>query len=75
MFPPESTDVLAHPVAFKEVKQCIDREMPTVRRTDGASGGAAAQADAQILTIYERPSRKTLGAHLYLVEVAGHPSA
>ena len=47
---------------------------PCWRRTDAPSGGATAQAGVQILTIYERPSRKTLGTHLYLVEVAGHPS-
>jgi prephenate dehydratase len=142
-------EVLAHPVAFEEVKPWVDREMPKVRRTDAASGGAAAQAVAgsatldkasfgpkvgasiyglvsladgieegphnvtrwwvlgrampaptgndktsllvstsdtnlgaalaaftqagvQILTIYERPSKKTLDTHRYLVEVAGH---
>jgi prephenate dehydratase len=36
-------EVLAHPVAFEEVKPWVDREMPTVRRTDATSGGAAAQ--------------------------------
>lgn len=30
------------------------------------------RAGVQILTIYERPSRKTLDTHRYLVEVAGH---
>lgn len=35
--------------------------------------GAFAQARVQILTIYERPSKKTLDTHRYLVEVAGHP--
>ena len=142
-------EVLAHPVAFEEVKPWVDREMPTVRRTEAASGGAAAQAVAasqtldkasfgpkvgtsvyplvslvdgieegphnvtrwwvlgrgmpvptgndktsllvdasdanlasimesfikahvQILTIYERPSKKTLDTHRYLIEVAGH---
>ncbi|MGJ7583315.1 prephenate dehydratase domain-containing protein, partial [Variovorax sp. RHLX14] len=142
-------EVLAHPVAFEEVKPWVDREMPKVRRTDAASGGAAAQAVAgsttldkasfgpkvgasiyglvslvdgieegphnvtrwwvlartmpaptgndktsllvstsdanlgatlaaftqsgvQILTIYERPSKKTLDTHRYLVEVTGH---
>lgn len=34
--------------------------------------GAFAQAGVQILTIYERPSKKTLDTHRYLVEVAGH---
>jgi len=145
----EIKEVLAHPVAFEEVKPWVDREMPTVRRTDATSGGAAAQTvassptldkasfgpkvgtsvyplvslvdgieegphnvtrwwvlgrdmpaptgndktsllitssdanlgatlaafvkgDVQILTIYERPSKKTLDTHRYLVEVAGH---
>lgn len=31
-----------------------------------------AQAGVPILTIYERPARKTLDAHRYVVEVAGH---
>jgi len=142
-------EVLAHPVAFEEVKPWLDREMPNVRRVEAASGGAAAQAVArsqtldkasfgpkvgalvyplvslvdgieqgphnvtrwwvlgrampaptgndktsllvnasddtldgvlasfhqagvQILTIYERPSKKTLDTHRYLIEVAGH---
>lgn len=30
------------------------------------------RAGVQILTIYERPSKKTLDTHRYLVEVAGH---
>ncbi|MET3184139.1 UNVERIFIED_ORG: prephenate dehydratase [Variovorax guangxiensis] len=30
------------------------------------------QAGVQILTIYERPSKKTLDTHRYLVEVVGH---
>ncbi|WP_246129577.1 prephenate dehydratase [Verticiella sediminum] len=144
------TEVLAHPVAFEEVKPWVDREMPDVRRTEAASGGAAAQtvansatldkasfgpavgasvyslvslvdgieegphnvtrwwvlgrtlpeptdndktsllvdtsdehldaaltaftgAGVQILTIYERPSKKSLDTHQYLIEVAGHP--
>ncbi|WP_269759156.1 prephenate dehydratase domain-containing protein [Variovorax sp. E3] len=33
---------------------------------------AFGQAGVQILTIYERPSRKTLDTHRYLIEVAGH---
>ncbi|WP_423837680.1 prephenate dehydratase [Variovorax terrae] len=143
------TEVLAHPVAFEEVKPWLNREMPRVRRTDAASGGAAAQAVAnspaldkasfgpkvgasvyqlislvdgieegphnvtrwwvlgrnmpaptgndktsllvnasddnfgavlgsfnqagvQVLTVYERPSKKTLDTHRYLIEVAGH---
>lgn len=142
-------EVLAHPVAFEEVKPWVDREMPNVRRTDAASGGAAAQtvansptldkasfgpkvgasvyslvslvdgieegphnvtrwwvlgrdmpaptgndktsllldtsddkfgaslaaltgAGVQVLTVYERPSKKTLDTHRYLIEVAGH---
>jgi len=142
-------EVLAHPVAFEEVKPWVDREMPNVRRTEAASGGAAAQAVAnsptldkasfgpkvgaavyslasladgieegphnvtrwwvlgrdmpaptghdktsllldtsdeqfgallgalgaagvQILTVYERPSKKTLDTHRYLIEVSGH---
>jgi len=142
-------EVLAHPVAFEEVKPWVDREMPGVRKTNAASGGAAAQAVAnspaldkasfgpkvgatvyslvslvdgieegphnvtrwwvlgrdmpaptghdktsllldtsddrfgaalvsliaagvQILTVYERPSKKTLDTHRYLIEVAGH---
>jgi chorismate mutase/prephenate dehydratase len=31
-----------------------------------------AAAGVQVLTIYERPSRKTLDTHRYLIEVAGH---
>ena len=31
-------------------------------------------AGVQVLTIYERPSRKSLDTHRYLVEVAGHAS-
>lgn len=142
-------EVFAHPVAFEEVKPWLDREMPTVKRTESASGGAAAktvaesatldkasfgpkvgasvyalsalvdgieegphnvtrwwvlgrdlpaptghdktslvlstaddnlndalralvQANVAVLTIYERPSKKTLDTHRYLVEVAGH---
>lgn len=142
-------EVFAHPVAFEEVKPWLDREMPTVKRTEAASGGAAAktvaesatldkasfgpkvgasvyslsalvdgieegphnvtrwwvlgrdvpaptghdktslvlstaddnlndalralvQANVAVLTIYERPSKKTLDTHRYLVEVAGH---
>jgi len=142
-------EVLAHPVAFEEVKPWVDREMPGVRKTNAASGGAAAQAVAnspaldkasfgpkvgaavyslvslvdgieegphnvtrwwvlgrdmpaptgrdktsllldisddrfgaalaslvaaggQVLTVYERPSKKTLDTHRYLIEVAGH---
>ena len=147
----EITEIFAHPVAFVEARPWIDRFMPYVRRTETASGGAAAQrvansptldkasvgprigtsiyglvslvdgieeglhnvtrwwvpgretpapsgrdktsllasvADAdlagllasygdagvQVLTIYERPSRKSLDTHRYLVEVAGHAS-
>lgn len=143
------TEVLAHPVAFEEVKPWIEREMPGVRRTETTGGGAAAKAVADspghhkasfgprigasihaleplvdgiefgphnvtrwwvlgralpaptgrdktslrvdasddtfngtlaalitakvpVLTIYERPSGKTLDTHRYLVEVAGH---
>ncbi|MDG9967949.1 prephenate dehydratase [Achromobacter mucicolens] len=142
-------EVFAHPVAFEEVKPWLDREMPTVKRTESASGGAAAktvaesatldkasfgpkvgasvyslsalvdgieegphnvtrwwvlgrdlpaptghdktslvlstaddklnealralvQANVAVLTIYERPSKKTLDTHRYVVEVAGH---
>lgn len=142
-------EVLAHPVAFEEVKPWVDREMPNVRRTNAASGGAAAKtvadsetldkasfgpkvgatvykltplvegieegphnvtrwwvlgrsmpaptgrdktsllvnsaddslgaylaslstAGVQILTVYERPSKKTIDTHRYLIEVAGH---
>ena len=142
-------EVFAHPVAFEEVKPWLDREMPTVKRTESASGGAAAktvaesatldkasfgpkvgasvyalsalvdgieegphnvtrwwvlgrdlpaptghdktslvlstaddnlndalralvQANVAVLTIYERPSKKTLDTHRYLVEVEGH---
>lgn len=142
-------EVLAHPVAFEEVKPWVDREMPNVRRTHAASGGAAAQtvansatsdkasfgpkvgatvyklvplvegieegphnvtrwwvlgrsmpaatvrdktsllvstsddafgallgslsgAGIQILTVYERPSKKTMDTHRYLIEIAGH---
>lgn len=142
-------EVFAHPVAFEEVKPWLDREMPTVKRTEAASGGAAAktvaesatldkasfgpkvgasvysldalvdgieegphnvtrwwvlgrdlpaptghdktslvlstaddnlndalralvQANVAVLTIYERPSKKTLDTHRYVVEVAGH---
>ncbi|WP_368932751.1 prephenate dehydratase [Achromobacter xylosoxidans] len=142
-------EVLAHPVAFEEVKPWVEREMPKVKRTDAASGGAAAKtvadspghdkasfgpkvgasvyslvslvdgieqgphnvtrwwvlgrampaptgrdktsllvdtsddkfngtlaalvdAKVPVLTIYERPSKKTLDTHRYLIEVAGH---
>ncbi|MEN4921064.1 prephenate dehydratase domain-containing protein [Achromobacter spanius] len=142
-------EVLAHPVAFEEVKPWLDREMPNVRRIESSSGGAAAKtvsesttfdkasfgprvgasvysleslvdgieegphnvtrwwvlgrnmpapsghdktslvlttsdenlndslrslvlADVQVLTVYERPSKKTLDTHRYIVEVAGH---
>jgi prephenate dehydratase len=34
--------------------------------------GSFGAAGAQVLTIYERPSRKTLDTHRYLIEVAGH---
>lgn len=142
-------EVLAHPVAFEEVKPWVEREMPTAKRIEAASGGAAAKAVAnsetndkasfgpkvgasvyslvslvdgieegphnvtrwwvlgrsmpaptgkdktsllvdtadddldailrklveakvRVLTIYERPSKKSLDTHRYLVEVAGH---
>lgn len=142
-------EVLAHPVAFEEVKPWVHREMPKVKRTEAASGGAAAKtvadspghdkasfgpkvgasvyslvslvdgieqgphnvtrwwvlgrampaptgrdktsllvdtsddrfngtlaalvdAKVPVLTIYERPSKKTLDTHRYLIEVAGH---
>lgn len=142
-------EVLAHPVAFEEVKPWLEREMPTAKRTEAASGGAAAKnvaasetnekasfgpkvgasvyslvslvdgieegphnvtrwwvlgrdmpapsgkdksslvlntsdddfnsvlealvaAKVPVLTVYERPSKKTLDTHRYLVEVAGH---
>ena len=39
-------EVLAHPVAFEEVKPWLDREMPNVRRVEAASGGAAAAFSA-----------------------------
>lgn len=142
-------EVLAHPVAFEEVKPWVDREMPKVKRTEAASGGAAAKAVADspghdkasfgpkvgasvyslvslvdgieqgphnvtrwwvlgrampaptgrdktsllvetsddrfndtlaalvnakvpVLTVYERPSKKTLDTHRYVIEVAGH---
>lgn len=142
-------EVLAHPVAFEEVKPWVDREMPKVKRTEAASGGAAAKtvaddpghdkasfgpkvgasvyslvslvdgieqgphnvtrwwvlgrampaptgrdkssllvetsddrfndtlaalvnAKVPVLTIYERPSKKTLDTHRYVIEVAGH---
>ena len=31
-------------------------------------------AGVQVLTIYERPSRKSLDTHRYLIEVVGHAS-
>lgn len=142
-------EVLAHPVAFEEVKPWVEREMPKVKRTDAASGGAAAKtvadspghdkasfgpkvgasvyslvslvdgieqgphnvtrwwvlgrampaptgrdktsllvdasddtlngalaalitAKVPVLTVYERPGRKTLDTHRYVIEVAGH---
>lgn len=142
-------EVLAHPVAFEEVKPWVDREMPKVKRTEAASGGAAAKtvaddpghdkasfgpkvgasvyslvslvdgieqgphnvtrwwvlgrampaptgrdktsllvetsddrfndtlaalvnAKVPVLTLYERPSKKTLDTHRYVIEVAGH---
>jgi len=148
----EITEVFAHPVALEEARPWLDRIMPHVRRTEAASGGAAAQrvalsptldkaslgprigasiyglvsladgieegphnvtrwwvlgheapapsghdktsllasladedlagllasfgdAGVRLLTIYERPSRKSLDTHRYLIEVAGHASA
>lgn len=148
---PEITEVFGHPVALEETRRWLDRVMPHARRTEAASGGAAAErvarsatldkasvgprigtsiyglvslvdgieegphnvtrwwvlgrampapsgrdktsllasvadedlaallasfADAgvQVLTIYERPSRKSLDTHRYLIEVAGHAS-
>ena len=38
----------------------------------GALLGLLIQAGAQILTIYDRPSKLTLDTHRYLIEVAGH---
>jgi chorismate mutase / prephenate dehydratase len=144
-------EVFAHPVALEEAKPWLDQIMPSVRRTEAASGGDAAQrvalsptldkasvgprigasiyglvslvdgieegphnvtrwwvlghempapsgrdktslltsvadedlagllasfsdAGVQVLTIYERPSRKSLDTHRYLIEVAGHAS-
>ncbi len=142
-------EVLGHPVALEETRPWLDRVLAHARRTEAASGGAAAQAVAgsatvdkasvgprigaaiyglvslvdgieagphnvtrwwvlgramptptgrdktsllasvadedlaallasfgdagvQVLTIYERPSRQTLDAHRYLIEIAGH---
>ncbi|QJQ03430.1 prephenate dehydratase [Herbaspirillum rubrisubalbicans Os34] len=142
-------ELLAHPVAFEEVKPWVDKEMPTIKRTNADSGGAAAKtvadsptldkasfgpkvgasvynlvslvdgieegphnvtrwwvlgrtmpaptgndktslvvdtsdsafgkvladftnAGVQILNIYERPSKKTIDSHRYLIEGAGH---
>lgn len=147
----EITEVFAHPVALEEARPWLDQVMPRVRRTEAASGGAAAErvalsptldkasvgprigasiyglvslvdgieegphnvtrwwvlgremaaptgrdktsllasvadedlaallasfgdAGVQVLTIYERPSRKSLDTHRYLIEVAGHAS-
>jgi prephenate dehydratase len=141
--------VFGHPVALEETKPWLDRVMPRARRTEAASGGAAAAAVAgspmadkasvgprigasiydlvslvdgieegphnvtrwwvlgrempapsgrdktsllasvadndlaglltslgdagvQVLTIYGRPSRKSLDTHRYLIEVVGH---
>lgn len=44
-------EVLAHPVAFNEVKPWLDREIPNVSRVNTASGGAAAQAVADSPTL------------------------
>lgn len=63
----------------------LGRSMPTptgndktsllVNASDATLNGVInsfAQAGLQILTIYERPSKKTLDTHRYLVEVVGH---
>ncbi|CFP65139.1 dehydratase [Bordetella pertussis] len=51
----------------------LGRDMPAPTGKDKTSLLACfAQAGVPILTIYERPARKTLDAHRYVVEVAGH---
>ena len=58
-------EVLAHPVAFEEVKPWVDREMPTVRRTDATSGGAAAQTVANSPTLDKASFGPKVGTSVY----------
>jgi hypothetical protein len=51
----EITEVFAHPVAFVEARPWLDRVMPYVRRTETASGGAAAQRVANSPTLLISP--------------------
>lgn len=58
-------EVLAHPVAFEEVKPWLDREMPNVKRTEASSGGAAAQAVARSETLDKASFGPKVGASVY----------
>lgn len=52
-----------------------DKTSLLIETSDGRLSAILAafdRAGLQILTIYERPSKKTLDTHRYLVEVAGH---
>jgi chorismate mutase/prephenate dehydratase len=58
-------EVLAHPVAFEEVKPWVEREIPNVRRTDAASGGAAAQMVAHSAASDKASFGPKVGATVY----------
>lgn len=62
------TEVLAHPVAFEEVQPWIDREMPTVRKVEAASGGAAAQTVAASPDKNKASFGPKVGAQVYKLE-------
>ncbi|MDP9606532.1 UNVERIFIED_ORG: chorismate mutase/prephenate dehydratase [Variovorax paradoxus] len=52
-----------------------DKTSLLVNASDASLSGILAtfsEAGVQVLTIYERPSKKSLDTHRYLVEVAGH---
>ncbi|MGY3478586.1 prephenate dehydratase [Bradyrhizobium ottawaense] len=58
-------EVLGHPVAFDEVKPWLDQQLPQVRRTAAASGGAAAQAVANSESLDKASIGPKIGASIY----------
>jgi prephenate dehydratase len=61
----EIREVFAHPVAFEEAGPWLDRVMPYARRTEAASGGAAAQRVALSPTLDKASVGPRIGALIY----------
>jgi prephenate dehydratase len=61
-------EVFGHPVALEETRPWLDRAMPHARRTDAASGGAAAQAVAESATADKASVGPRIGAAIYGLE-------